>query len=78
MVNELNLPGANLNFFRDIDELFSANVSYLDCIIHWCAKNNIDIEYVTPLLVSNNISIARLRCDGEALHFLKREVRIPL
>lgn len=79
IVEEISLPGANLDFFRDIDNLFATSgADYLDCIVDWCERNKIDIELVTPLLCSNNISIAMLRRNAEDLHFLKREVRIPI
>lgn len=77
-MDELVLPGANINFFKEIDELFDKTGSYLDAIIHWCEKNNLEVTHITSLVSANNISIARLECDAERLHFLKPKRRIPL
>lgn len=77
VVEEIVLP--SLTLYIDVDRhMKSSNISYLDAMIHWCLENDIEIEHVASLLQSNNVAIAKLRCDAEKLNFLKKEIRVPI
>ena len=52
------------------------NLSYIDSIVEFCERNNIDIESVSKL-ISKPLK-ERLKCEAMELNFLKRTTRAKL
>ena len=52
------------------------NLSYIDSIVEYCEKNNIDIESVSKL-ISKPLK-ERLKCEAMELNFLKKTTRAKL
>lgn len=65
-------------FSTEIEILVRDNkdMNYIDAIIHFCSKNNIDIESV-PKLISKPLK-EKLKYDAIELNFLKRTSRAKL
>jgi len=66
-------------FAQDIERIVSRDkVSYIDAIVYYCEKNNIDIESV-PKLVSKPLK-EKLKWEAMELNFLKKtsRARLPL
>ena len=51
-------------------------MNYIDAIIHFCEKNNIDVESV-PKLISKPLK-EKLRYEAMELNFLKKTSRAKL
>ena len=51
-------------------------LSYIDSIVEYCEKNNIDIESVSKL-ISKPLK-ERLKCEAMELNFLKKTTRAKL
>ena len=51
-------------------------MNYIDAIIHFCEKNNIDVEYV-PKLISNPLK-DMIKYEAPELNFLQRSSRAKL
>jgi hypothetical protein len=66
-------------FAQDIERIAAENkMTYIDAIIYYCEKNNIDVESV-PKLVSKPLK-EKLRWEAMELNFLKKtsRARLPL
>jgi hypothetical protein len=60
-------------FAQEIEALVHANddMSYIDAIIHFCEKNNIDVESV-PKLISKPLK-EKIKYEAMELNFLKEK-----
>jgi hypothetical protein len=65
-------------FAQEIETLVHANddMNYIDAIIFFCEKNNIDVESV-PKLISKPLK-EKIKYEAMELNFLKRSSRAKL
>jgi len=67
-------------FAQEIESLVhtTEDMNYIDAIIHFCDKNNIDVESV-PKLISKPLK-EKIKYEAQELNFLKRSsrARLPL
>ena len=65
-------------FAQEIETLVHSEekMSYIDAIIHFCEKNNIDLESV-PKLISKPLK-EKIKYEAMQLNFLKRSSRARL
>jgi hypothetical protein len=65
-------------FAQEIEGLVQKNedMSYIDAIIHFCEKNNIDVESV-PKLISKPLK-EKIKYEAMELNFLKKTSRAKL
>lgn len=65
-------------FAQEIEALVHHNedMNYIDAIVHFCEKNNIDLESV-PKLISKPLK-EKIKCDAMELNFLKKTSRAKL
>ena len=64
-------------FSQDIEKVaFENEMNYIDAIIFYCEKNEIEIESV-PKLISKPLK-EKLKYDAQKLNFMKRTSRAKL
>ena len=65
-------------FAQEIENLVQVNVemNYIDAIVHFCEKNNIDLEAV-PKIISKPLK-EKIKCEATELNFLKKTSRAKL
>jgi hypothetical protein len=65
-------------FAQEIETLVQINVemNYIDAIVHFCEKNNIDLESV-PKLISKPLK-EKIKYEATELNFLKKTSRAKL
>ena len=65
-------------FAQEIEKLVQSNsdMSYIDAVIHFCEKNNIDVESV-PKLISKPLK-EKIKYEAMELNFLKKTSRAKL
>ena len=65
-------------FAQEIESLVhnTEDMNYIDAIIHFCEKNNIDVESV-PKLISKPLK-DKIKYEAQELNFLKRSSRAKL
>lgn len=66
-------------FIRDIENLVSRyNLDYMDAVVHYCEKNNVEIE-AAATIIKNNIRIkSKLQSECEDLNYLPKSARLPV
>lgn len=65
-------------FYENVEKMVRGGSSYLDAIVEWCSKKNIEIESVIPLVQKNPKFLSHLRVDAEDLHFIQKNSRLPV
>ena len=65
-------------FAENIESLVLENkdMNYIDAIVFFCEKNNIDVESV-PKLISKPLK-EKIKCDAQELNFMKKPSRAKL
>ena len=58
------------------DLIESKNMNYIDAIIHYCEKNEIELELV-PKLISKPLK-DKLKYDAQKLNYMKKTSRAKL
>lgn len=66
-------------FIKDIENLVSKyKLDYMDAVVHYCEKNNVEIE-AAATIIRNNIRIkSKLQSECEDLNFLPKRAKLPL
>ena len=66
-------------FYEELDNLVKrSHLTYMDAVIHFCQKNDMDIEAAASMLKSNQRIRASIQCEGEELNFLAKTARLPI
>lgn len=66
-------------FYKEIDALVKEfSFSYLDAIVFFCERNEMEIETAASLIKGNLRIKSHLQSDGEALNFLAKSARLPI
>lgn len=64
--------------YEEIEDLvWAEDISYLDAILLYAERNNIEAESLSVLINKNQNLKELLRKDAEDLNFLPKTVRIP-
>ena len=64
-------------FAKDIEEfVLESKMNYIDAVVEYCEKNNIDITTVNKL-ISKPLK-EKIRCNALELNYLKRTTRAKL
>lgn len=66
-------------FYKELERLVKVhNLSYMDAIIHFCEKNEIEVETAASMIRGNMRIKAVLQVEGEQLNFLPRTAKLPI
>ncbi len=53
-------------------------LDWIDALVHYAEKNDIEIETLASIVKSNAKMKAKVREEGETLHFLPKTARIDI
>jgi hypothetical protein len=73
-----NKTHTNERFVKEITSLVNSGVSYLDAIVHYAEKHNLEIETVASMVKSNSKIKSNLQSNAEDLNFLPKTSRLPV
>ena len=66
-------------FYRDVDNIVADyKLSYIDAVVFYCEKNNIEIEVAASLVKSNFRIKSMVQGEGENLNILPRTAKLPI
>ena len=51
---------------------------YMDAVMIYCERNNIEVETAADLIKQNSILKAKLQYEAEMLNMMKRSNRLPI
>lgn len=60
--------------FQEIEKIVKSNndITYIEAIVHYSEKNNIEIETIAELIMKNPQAKSKLLNDGLKLHLIKK------
>lgn len=56
----------------------NSKVEYIDAIVMWCEKNNIEVETAAAWIKKDNSMKSKVQAEAEDLNILKRGARLPI
>lgn len=66
-------------FIKEIENLVTRyDLDYMDAVVHYCEKNNIELEAAAGIIRSNLRIKAKLQDEAEELNFLPRRAKLPV
>jgi len=66
-------------FCQEIESLVvELRTDYMDAVVHYCQKNNIELETAASIIKSNNKFKAIIQNEGEDLNLLPKTAKLPL
>lgn len=66
-------------FYKELERIVKhSNSNYMDAIIYFCEKNEIEIETAASMIRSNARIKSMLQTEGEALNFLPKTAKLPI
>jgi hypothetical protein len=66
-------------FYKELERLVNVNnMSYMDAIVYFCEKNDVEIEAAALMIRSNMRIKASLQVEGEQLNFLPKTAKLPI
>jgi hypothetical protein len=65
-------------FLKEIDRIVNTfNIDYMDAVIHFCEKNNIEVETAASIIRSNLKIKSKLQLEAENLNYLPKSAKLP-
>lgn len=66
-------------FYKEIELLVKKHrLNYMDAVIHYCEKNNVEIEVAASMITGNHRIKSCIQNEGEELNFLPRTAKLPI
>ena len=66
-------------FYKEVDALVKKHkLSYIDAIVFFCEKNEIEIETAAAMISGNYRMKSSIQIEGEELHYLPRSAKLPI
>lgn len=66
-------------FLKEIEILVDEKkMEYIDAVVYYCEKNNMEIETAAQLIKQNQRFKAKIRTEAESLHFLPKTSKLPV
>jgi len=67
------------DFVKKIDEIAtSTGAHYIDVIVDYCAKNNIEIETAAAIIKISPLIKSKVQFEAENLNILQKTARLPI
>ncbi len=64
-------------FTKEIEKIVSDyNIDYMDAVLHYCEKNNIEVETAASIIKSNLRIKSRLQHEAENLNYLPKSAKL--
>ena len=65
-------------FIKEIERIVNTyDIEYMDAVIHFCEKNNIEVETAASIIRSNLKIKSKLQLEAETLNFLPKSAKLP-
>lgn len=71
--------GSNTTFVEEVtDIVWEKDVSFIDAIVIWCEKHNVEPESVGALVKKDSVLLALIESEAQDLRILPRGNKLPL
>lgn len=67
------------DFIKDIDALVNDyQLDYIDAVVYYCEKNNIEIETAASLVKSSSKIKAKVQLAAEEKNYMSKSAKLPI
>jgi len=67
------------DFIKEIDSLAAEHrLDYIDAVVYYCEKNNIEIETAASLVKSSSKIKAKIQLAAEEKNYLAKSAKLPI
>lgn len=68
-----------INFSQDVRKICQEkSMEYIDAVVYWCEKNNVEIEYAAALIKKDSVIMSHIQTEAENLNILKKTAKLPI
>jgi isopropylmalate/homocitrate/citramalate synthase len=79
MSSVIDYLNSNTTFSQDIEKMNKEyNIEYIDAIVEWCEKHNLEVEYAAQQIKRDPVLKAKLQVEAENLNYIKKPNRLPI
>lgn len=79
IIDDKSKSKAVTDFLSHIERLRqTGHVDYLDAILHFCEKENLEIDTVAKFVRNNAILKAKVQEEAESLNIIEKTTRLPI
>lgn len=73
-LKNLNLDSPEKRFHREVESIVATGTDYVDAVISWCERNNMELEFAATLIRSNSAFKAKMLGAAQELNFIPKKV----
>jgi hypothetical protein len=73
MKTPLLLDSPEKRFQKEVDTIVAGGTDYVDAVISWCEKNNIEVEFAATLIRSNSAFKSKMLDAAKQLNFIQKK-----
>jgi predicted aldo/keto reductase-like oxidoreductase len=63
---------------REIQEYIKAGIPYIDAVIEYAEKNEVEIEVVGEIIRRSPVLKAKIHDEAEELNMIERQAKLPI
>ena len=78
MAQTINDSAGLKDILQEIEKIREGGVDYMDAIIHYCEKHEVEIESIAKYIKKNVVLKAKLQEEAEELNYLQKTSRLPI
>jgi hypothetical protein len=68
-----------IKFNSDIQSILKEkDMDYIDAILYWCDKNDVDIDLAASLVKQDANLVHQVQIDAESLNYVKKTARLTI
>lgn len=66
-------------FLEEIEKIrLVSKTDYMDAVLHYCEKHDLDIESVAQFIKKNSLLKAKIQEEAEELNYLEKSAKLPI
>lgn len=66
-------------FLEEIEKIRAiSKTDYMDAVLHYCEKNDLDIDSVAQFIRKNSLLKAKIQEEAEQLNYLEKSAKLPI
>ena len=66
------------NIVKEIQSFIDKGVPYIDAVVEYAEKNEVEIEVIGQMIRSSPILKAKIQYEAEELNMMDKTVRLPI
>jgi hypothetical protein len=69
-----------INFSQEVRKICQEkSMEYIDAVVYWCERNNVEIEYAAALInKKDSVIMSHIQTEAENLNILKKTAKLPI